>query len=608
MQIIYIIFLIILNSNLNLSNAAPVYGLAMHGDLKYGPNFTHFEYVNPNAPRGGTLKLAAVGTFDTLNPFILKGIAPASYGFLFDTLASQSLDEPFSEYGLIAESVETAPDNSWVEYTLRREARFHDGSPITVADIIWTFDTLKSKGHPFYRTYYASIIKAEQVKERVVRFSFNTVTNRELKLIPGHIPILSKAYWANRDFEKTTLEAPLSSGPYRIEKIDAGRSITYQRVADYWGKDLAVNRGRYNFDKIQIDYYRDNLVALEALKAGEYDLRIENIAKNWANAYDVSIVREGWLKKVEIPNDEPVGMQGFFYNTRRPVFQDRRVREALSYVFDFEWANKNLFYSAYTRTKSFFANSELAASGLPSAEELAILTPLRGKIPEEVFTQEYQPPVTDGSGQIRDNLRRAMELLKQAGWSIKNQKMVNDATGQPLEFEILLSSADFERVVLPFMRNLERLGIMARVRTIDPTQYQNRMDSFDFDLAVEHFAQSLSPGNEQRDLWNSANAAKEGSRNIIGVRDPVIDQLVEQVIAAPDRQSLVARTRALDRVLLWNFYVIPHWYINFYRVAYWDKFSRPQISPRYALGLETWWLDKEKEIKLHNYRANLNKK
>lgn len=586
-----------------LSLAAPTHGLAMHGDLKYAPDFTHFEYVNPDAPRGGTLRLAAIGTYDSLNPFILKGIAPASNGFLFDTLASQAQDEPFSEYGLVAKTIETPADRSWVEYTLRSEARFHDGSPITVADVIWSFNTLKTKGHPFYRNYYSSIIKAEPVATDTVRFSFSPGNNRELPLILGQMPLLSKAYWEKYDFEKTTLDPPLSSGPYRVEKMDPGRSITYQRVSDYWGKDLAVNRGRYNFDRIHIDYYRDATVALEALKAGEYDLRVENIAKNWATAYDVSAVRDGLLNKVEIPNDEPAGMQGFFYNTRRSVFQDRRVREALSYVFDFQWTNKNLFHGAYTRTMSFFANSDSATHGLPTPAELAVLAPFRGKIPEEVFNREYQLPVNDGSGQIRDNLRYAIGLLKQAGWSVKAQRMVNESTGQPLEFEILLSSSDFERVVLPFVRNLERLGIQARVRTVDATQYQNRIDTFDYDLVVEHFPQSLSPGNEQRDYWNSEYATREGSRNIVGVRDPVVDQLVEQIITAPDRDKLVARTRALDRVLLWSFYVIPHWHINFYRVAYWNKFGRPNISPRYALGLETWWLDQAKEKALEQRRS-----
>ncbi len=603
MNLLRIMMLLVVGFAPLIGFATPMHGIAMHGDLKYGANFDHFAYVNPDAPHGGTLHLAAIGTYDSLNPFILKGIAPVSNGFLFDTLMAQSQDEPFSEYGLVAETIETPPDRSWVEFTLRKEARFHDGSPITVADIIWSFNSLKTKGHPFYRNYYSSIVKAEAVAERTVRFSFSAGSNRELPLIIGQMPILSKSYWEKRTFDKTTLETPLSSGPYRIETMDTGRSITYQRVADYWGKDLPVNRGRYNFERIRIDYYRDGTVALEALKAGAYDMREENMAKNWAMAYDVPAVRDGLLKKVEIHNDEPQGMQGFFYNTRRAVFQDRRVREALAYAFDFEWSNKNLFYGAYTRTTSYFANSDLAARGLPSGSELAVLAPFRGKVPDEVFSREYQPPVGDGSGQIRDNLRKALELLKQAGWSVKGQRMVNEATGQPMEFEVLLASADFERIVLPFVHNLERLGITARVRTVDVTQYQNRMDTFDYDMVVEHLGESLSPGNEQRDLWGSEQVSREGSRNVAGVHDPVVDQLVAQVIAAPDRDALVTRVRALDRVLLWGFYAIPHWHLNIYRVAYWDKFGRPAVTPRYALGLETWWVDAAKETALEKRRA-----
>jgi len=578
------------------------HGLAMHGDLKYGPNFSHFEYVNPNAPRGGTLRLAAIGTYDNLNPFILKGIPPVNAAWSFDSLAIQSQDEPFSEYGLVADNIEMPTDRSWVEYTLRREAKFHDGSPITTADVVWSFETLRTVGHPFYASYYSGISKVEIRGERSIRFYFSSTSNRESPLIVGQMPIFSKAYGEKHSFEKTTLEPLLSSGPYRIEAINPGRSITYRRVENYWGKDLPVNRGRYNFDVVHIDYYRDGSVALEALKAGEYDLRSENVAKNWAMAYDVPAVKNGFLKKEEIFNDEPDGMQAFFYNTRRSVFQNRLVREALAYAFDFEWTNKNLFHGAYTRTASFFANSDLAAKGLPGPAELAVLTPFRSKIPESVFTQEYHPPSTDGSGQIRDNLRQAISLLKQAGWAVKDQKMVHEATGKPLEFEILLVAPEFERVVLPFVRNLERLGINVKVRTVDPTQYQNRLNTFDYDMIVEHVSQSPSPGNEQRDYWGLKQASQEGSKNFAGVQDPVVDQLVDKVISSQDRETLVTNVHALDRVLLWGFYVIPHWYLNYYRVAYWDKFSRPTKTPRYSLGLETWWLDVEKEKSLENRR------
>jgi ABC-type oligopeptide transport system, periplasmic component len=580
------------------------HALALHGRPKYGPDFVHFEYVNPEAPKGGAVKLATIGTFDSLNPFILKGIAPAGIEtFMFDTLMVGSQDEAFTMYGLVAESIEVPRDHSWVAFTLRTQARFHDGSPVTVEDVIFSFETLKSKGHPFYRTYYANVTQAEQVGPRKVKFTFGPSENRELPLIVGQLPVLSKAYWSGRDFEKTTLSALLGSGPYRIESVEPGRSITYRRVPDYWGAQLPVNVGRDNFDTIRYDYYRDATVALEAFKAGEYDFRQENIARDWATAYDIPAVRNGLIKKEALPNELPTGMQAFVYNTRRVVFQDRKVRAALAYVFDFPWTNKNLFYGAYTRTQSYFSNSELAAQGLPSPEELKILEPFKDHLPPEVFTEVYEPPTSDGSGQIRGHLRKAMELLTEAGWTVKNSKLVNTRTGAPMEFEILLDNPSFERVVLPFTRNLARLGITARVRTVDATQYQNRVDDFDFDMIVDGFAQSLSPGNEQRDFWSSAKAEVPGSRNLAGVRDPVVDALIERVISAPDRESLIYRTRALDRVLLWGHYVIPQWHVRDFRLVYWDKFERPKILPRYGLGFDTWWVDPQKAVYLAKQRG-----
>ncbi len=579
------------------------HGLSIHGDLKYGPGFKHFEYANPDAPKGGDVRLPAIGTFDNLNPFILKGVAAAGLGQLFDTLTLASSDEPSSEYGLIAESVEVPADRSWVAFTLRPEARFHDGSPITADDVIWTFQTLKSKGHPFYRAYYAQVAKAETQGPRKVKFSFGAGENRELPVIAGQLPVLSKAYWSKRDFEKTTLEPPLGSGPYRVESVDAGRSIVYRRVKNYWGAKLPVRAGQDNFDTIRYDYYRDSTVALEAFKAGQYDFRQENSAKNWATAYTIPAVTQGLIKKEEIPNQVPTGMQAFVFNTRRPIFQDRRVRQALGYAFDFEWANKSLFYGAYTRTRSYFSNSELASSGLPGPEELKVLEPFRGRVTPEVFTKEYQPPVTDGSGDIRANLREALALLKEAGWVVQGGKLANARTGEPMQFEILLDDPNFERITLPFVKNLERLGVTARVRTVDSAQYQKRVESFDFDMAVAVWAQSLSPGNEQTDFWTSERAGIAGSRNLAGVRDPVVDKLVELVISAPDRQNLVARTRALDRVLLWGFYGIPHFHIRTFRVAYWDKFDRPRVSPRYALGFDTWWVDAKKEAALLRHKG-----
>ncbi|MGH7322038.1 MAG: extracellular solute-binding protein [Candidatus Rokuibacteriota bacterium] len=583
------------------------HGLAMHGDLKYGPGFKHFGYVNPEAPKGGDVKLAAIGTFDTLNPFILKGVPALGVGEVFDTLTVNSGDEPFSEYGLVAETIEMPADRSWVAFTLRPEARFHDGSPITVDDVIWTFETLKAKGRPFYRSYYGQVAKAEKVGDRKVRFSFGPGENRELPLIVGQLPVLPKAYWSKRDFEKTTLEPPLGSGPYRVDAVEPGRAITYRRVKNYWAAKVPVNVGRDNFDTIRYDYYRDTTVALEGFKGGEYDFRAENSAKNWATAYSIPAVTQGLVKKEEILNEVPTGMQAFVYNTRRPIFQDPRVRRALAYAFDFEWTNKNLFYGAYTRTRSYFSNSELASSGPPGPEELKLLEPFRGKIPEDVLTKGYEPPATDGSGVIRDGVREALRLLGEAGWTIKGQKLVS-ARGETMQFEILESDPAFERITLPFIKNLERLGITARIRMVDSAQFQKRVEDFDFDMTITVWGQSLSPGNEQGDFWGSRAADTSGTRNLAGIKDPAVDKLIDLVITAPDRKSLVDRTRALDRVLLWGVYVIPHWHIRAYRVAYWDKFSRPTTSPKYALGFDTWWVDAQKEAALGKRKGEQLKK
>lgn len=573
-----------------------MHGIAMHGDLKYGPTFTHFDYVNPTAPKGGEVRLAATGTFDSFNPFIIKGSPTGSVALVYETLLTPSADEPFSEYGLLAETVETPADRSWVAFTLRPQARWHDGKPITADDVIWTFEALRTKGQPFYRAYYASVERVEKVGERKVKFVFKPGSNRELPLILGQLNILPKHYWEKRAFDETTLDPPLGSGPYKLERFEAGRFVSYRRVPDYWGAALPVSVGRNNFDVMRYDYYRDDTVELEAFKAGEYDFRQEISAKNWATAYTVPAVAQGLIQKKEEPHDRVAGMQCFAFNTRRALFQDRRVRQALTHAFDFEWSNKNLFYGQYTRTRSYFDNSELAARGLPGPDELAILTPYRGRIPEEVFTTEYHPPKTDGSGNIRENLREAVRLLTEAGWQIdaKTRKLTHTATGTVMEFEILLNDAVFERVALPFTKNLERLGVVARVRTVDPAQYRRRVDDYDFDLIVANFAQSLSPGNEQRDFWTSAFADHPGSSNVIGIKDAVIDELVEALIAAPDRARLVSYTRALDRVLQWGHWVVPNWHIEYDRLAYWDKFGRPSVIPTQGTQLDTWWIDPAK--------------
>ena len=579
-------------------DVVPKHGIAMHGDVKYAPGFAHLDYVNPEAPKGGTLKLATTGSFDTLNPFIVKGSPAAGLTFLgnnlvFESLMEQSDDEAFSMYGLLAETIELPESREWVAFNLREQAKFHDGHPVTADDVVWTFNTLLEHGTPFFRAYYGDVETVKAESETRVKFSFKNSLNKELPLIIAQLPVLPKHFWTveGRDFTKTTLEPPLGSGPYKISEVKAGQSITYQRAKDWWGRNLPINKGRYNFDKIEYAYYRDDNVALEALFAGEYDMRLENTAKLWATAYDAPPVQDGRIVKEEIENGRPAGMQGFIYNTRRPLFQDKHVRKALAYAFDFEWSNRKYAYDAYTRTDSFFENSELASSDLPSEDELKILEPLRGQIPDSVFSETYQPPKTDGSGNVRANLRAAMQILNEAGYKLGEDGIrVHEETGQRLSFEIIDSNPAFERWTLPFISNLKRIGVEAGFRTVDTAQYQNRINSFDFDMTIGVLAQSSSPGNEQRDYWNSAKADMEGSRNIIGVKDPVIDDLVEKIINAPDRKALVTRTRALDRVLLANYFVIPHWHFNKWRIAYWSHLARPaNLSPVNPGITQTWW-------------------
>lgn len=572
-----------------LAEAAPQHALTLYGEKpKYPPGFSHFDYVNPDAPKGGTLRQAGFGSFDSLNPFINKGVAADDIGLVYDTLTTNSLDEPFTVYGLLAEKIEKGPNNEWVRFYLRPEARFQDGEPVEAEDVVFSFETLISKGAPYYRGYYADVEKAVIEDSRRVRFDFKHAGNRELPLILGQLPVLPKHWWEGKDFAAGSMEAPLGSGPYRIERAEAGRSVRYARVEDYWGKDLPVNRGFYNFDQINIDYYRDNTVALQAFKAGHFDYWLETSAKNWATAYDIDAVRDGRIIKEDIANHNPQGMQGFIFNTRRDRLQDARVREALGLLFDFEWTNRQLFNGAYTRTTSYFDNSELASSGLPSKQELNILEPLRGQIPDQVFEKPFELPKTNADGIIRAQQRRAYELLTAAGWKIENDQMV-DAEGKPVKLEFLLVQADFERVLLPYKRNLASLGIELELRRVDVSQYINRLRSRDYDMIVSGFGQSSSPGNEQREYWHSASADNPGSRNYIGLKDPAIDVLVEKLIASDSRDELITRTRALDRVLLSGHYVIPNWHIKTWRVAYWSHLGHPEITPLYDVGLMTWW-------------------
>ncbi len=542
--------------------AAPQHAVTLYNEPpKYPADFQHFDYVNPDAPKGGTFRQAGFGGFDSLNPFISKGVAADDIGLIYDTLAKQGLDEPFTEYGLIAGKIEKAPDNSWVRFYLRPEARFHDGHPVRAEDVVFSFQTLMKSGSPLFRGYYSDVDQVIAEDPLRVLFTFKHTSNRELPLILGQLTVLPKHWWENRDFGKGNLEIPLGSGPYKVSEVKAGRSVRYERVKDYWGKDLPVNRGFYNFDTMTTDYYRDNTVALEALKAGQFDYWQEMSAKNWANAYNTPSVTEGRLIKEQIPNGNPTGMQGFVFNLRRPVFQDVRVRQALSLLLDFEWTNKQLFNGAYARTRSYFENSEMAATGLPDQDQLAILDPFRGNIPDQVFSEAFQNSVCDGSGMIRAQQRKAYQLLQEAGWRIVDDKMV-DTTGKPVSIEFLLAQTEFERVLLPFKRNMSDLGIDLVIRRVDVSQYINRVRSRDFDMVVGSFPQSNSPGNEQREFWKSESADKPGSRNYMGLKDPVVDQLVEDLINADSRKSLVAHTRALDRVLHWGYYVIPNWHLK----------------------------------------------
>jgi microcin C transport system substrate-binding protein len=585
------------------------HGLSIFGDLKYGPDFKHFDYADPDAPKGGAVVLSGLtATYDSLNPYIVKG-TPASgvlsylgQNLITDSLLADSHDEPFSEYGLIAKSVTIPADRSWVEFNLRDNAHWNDGSPITVDDVIFTFDILKEKGLPLFRNYYANVAKVEKTGPRSVRFTFNQTGNNELPTIVGQMPVLPKKYWENRAFDETTLDPPLSSGPYKIVKIDPGRSITYQRDPNYWGKDLPVNKGRFNIDTIRYDYYRDSSVILEAFKAGKTDFRYENSAKQWATGYDVAAVKDGRIIRQAAHSKSGEGYQGFLYNLRRNQFQDPKVREALDYAYDFTWTNKTIFYGLYAQPRSYFEGTELAATGLPSPDELKLLEPFKAQLDPRVFTEEYNPPETDGTQEsLRKNLRIAARLMAQAGWVIQNGKMISQKTGEQFSIQILNRSPADERVVAPFVDNLKLLGIDASFRMVDETQYISRVQTFDFDMTVLPIGQSLSPGNEQRDYWGSDAADREGSHNYMGIKSAALDSLINDVIFAKDRQTLITATHALDRVLQWGFYSIPEVDGNGFRYAFWNKFGMPRVLPDYAepaiptTYLNNWWIDPAKE-------------
>ncbi|MGH1403553.1 MAG: extracellular solute-binding protein [Alphaproteobacteria bacterium] len=588
------------------------HAVALHGEVKYAPDFEHLDYVNPDAPKGGTLRQHQIGTFDSLNPFIVKGEPAAGLNFLrsglvYESLMQNAWDEPFSLYGVIAKDITIAQDKSWVKFTLRDEAKWHDGVSITADDVIWTFEELTQKGKPFYKAYWGDVenITASEDKKSVT-FNFSVKGNAELPLIIAEMTVLPKHYWTaeGRDLGKTTLEPPLGSGPYKVGKVESGRSIEYVRNPDWWGKDLPFFKGMHNFDRLIYDYYRDENVAHEAFLSQDYDVKLENIARIWYELYDVSEAKAPHLVKETLSHKRPSGMgQAMIYNTRKPLFQDSKIREALGYAFDFEWSNKQFAYGDYIRLQSYFDNSELASSALPSEEELIILEPLRGKIPERVFTHTYKAPETNGSGNARTNIRQAIKLLESAGYKDLNKdgirfKILEDGSKHLLEFEILHYSNTFERWILPFVKNLERVGAKATFRVVDPAQFQRRVDSFEFDIIIGGIGQSDSPGNEQREYWGSDKADIKGSRNYIGIKDPIIDDLVTQIIHAKSRKDLVTKTHALDRILLWNHYVIPMWHYPKWRIASWDKIKHPKtlsnISP---LITSTWWSKDAEEQK-----------
>jgi microcin C transport system substrate-binding protein len=566
------------------------YAMSLLGKPALPADFPYFPYVDPKAPKIGDVALSSVGTFDSFNQFIVQGTPAADLTRIYDTLLVSSSNEAGTSYGHLAQTIEVPADNSWVAFELRPEAHFHDGKPVTAEDVVWTFNALRDKGRPFYKQYSADVKDVTAEGPLRVVFHFATNGNRELPMILGEMVVVPKHWWESRDFSKPLTEPPLGSGPYQIGQFEFGRTVTYKRVANWWADKMPTGIGRFNFDTMRTEYFRDATVALEAFKAGSIDFRQENISKQWATAYDFPAVQQGLVKKDEIRHHLPTGMQGFAMNTRRPLFQDVRVRKALAWAFDFEWANKNLFYSAYTRTDSYFSNSDLASSGLPEGAELALLEQYRDKLPPELFKEPFRLPVTDGSGNNRKELKEALAMLVSAGWAVKDLKLV-DPKGNQFSFEIVLDEPAFERVALPYVQSLARLGMDVRVRTVDPSQYQQLMDNYDYDMTVAVFGESDSPGNEQVGYWTCASGKQIGGDNEMGVCDPVVDALVAQLISAPDRDRLIAVTRALDRVLLWGWYMVPHWHSQVFRVAYWNRFARPAMPIRAGLDFNTWWVD-----------------
>ena len=605
-------FLLLLSAELPTfaaDEAVKQHAVSLVGAPKFGPDYQQFDWVNPNAPKGGRVRQWALGSFDSLNPFPVKGSVAAGVSLIYDQLMSSSPDEETTAYGLIAEWMTHPDDHSSATFQLRQGARFHDGKPITPEDVVFSLDAIK-KASPNYAFYYKNVTKAEKTGENQVTFRFDVKGNRELPVIVGELPILPKHFWegtaANgepRDLGKSTLEVPLGSGPYRIKEVDAGRSITFERVKDWWAKDLPVGKGQWNFDEVKYVYFRDRVPAFEAFKSSQLDFWRESSAKAWATAFDFDAVKRGLVKLDTLPIASVAPMQAFVFNIRRPQFQDPRVRHAFNLALDFEWINKNLFYDQYIRLGSYFDNSELKASGLPQGRELAILEEVRDQVPPEVFSSEWKNPVNASPHDARKHMSEAAKLLGEAGWKPKDGVLTNK-DGVQLAAEFLLVQPDFERIVLPFKSALEKLGVKVSVRIVDTSQYQRRRDVFDYDVIVGSFPQSVSPGNEQRDFWGTEAADREGSRNLIGIKNAAIDKLIDKIILAPDRDTLVAATRALDRVLLWHYYVVPQWHMPFDRLAMWDMFGRPgKLPSRNTSFLRVWWYDDAAAKRLADVRG-----
>ncbi|MBM3468711.1 MAG: ABC transporter substrate-binding protein [Alphaproteobacteria bacterium] len=589
------------------NTSLPTHGVSTFGKLKYPADFKNYEYVNPSAPKGGSLRLGSMGSFNSLNPYIVKGTPPAIILLTTATLLEEARDRAAESYGYTAESVERAPDNSWVIFRLNPKATFSNGDPITADDVIWVFETLRDKGAPMYRTYYKNVSKTEKLDPHTIKFSFNTTSNRELPLILGQLPILSKKYYMTHPFTETSLEPSPSSGPYVVESMPTGRSIVLKRVKNWWGESVPSQKGRHNFDTIKVDYYLENNALFEGFKSGQYDLRVESIAKNWVTAYTFPACQQNLIKREELKYSTSSGSVGLIFNTRRPIFSDIRVRKALTLLFNFPWINKHLFYDLYQRNTSYFPNSDFEATGLPTQAEKNVLKQFQTQLPPEIFNEPFSLPNPQGEEDYRMLQEQAQNLLKEAGYEIKDHVMTNVKTGAPFVFEALIYDKSLEKIFLNFAVSLKRLGIELKLRNMDPAAYQVRADNLDFDMIYVGIGQSPNPGNEQRDYFGTEKANTPGTQNYAGIQNPIVDKLIEILINSKSYSELVTNVKTLDRVLLSGYYMIPAWHSGVVRLAYWDRLSKPSILPKYiGFDMTTWWFDAEKDKKLKSVAAQNN--